>query len=254
MPATTPDLFEEQTFSPVNPSFPGTLRPKILDLFCCAGGAGMGYYRAGFDVFGVDIKPQPNYPFEFLQADALSLGEEFIRRFDAIHASPPCQSYSDLAKRNGNSDAWPRLVEPVREMLKRSGLPYVIENVEGAPLLSPVTLCGTMFPGLRVLRHRLFEANFLILAPPHGAHPKVHTFDKRKSHYGKTNDMLDFVQVTGGGNCTIAAARDAMGIDWMTKNEMNEAIPPAYTQFIGQQLMAYLVESSRLEGLDRINA
>jgi len=135
---------------------------------------------------------------------------------------------------------WPRLIEPVREMLIASGLPYVIENVDGAPLINPVVLCGTMFKGLRVLRHRLFEANFMIMVPPHTKHPKVHTFDKRKSHYGKTNDMIDFVQVTGGGNCSIAAARDAMGIDWMTKNELNEAIPPAYTEFIGKQLLAHI--------------
>lgn len=215
-------------------------RPRLLDLFCCAGGAGVGYHRAGFDVVGVDLKPQPRYPFAFLLADALTLDPEWIATFDAIHASPPCQSYSDLAKRNGNADAWPRLIEPVRDLLVRSGLPYVIENVDGAPLLNPVVLCGTMFPGLRVLRHRLFETNFVLLAPPHGKHPLVHTFDKRKSQFGKTDEMRDFVSVTGGGNCTVAAASDAMGIDWMTKNELNEAIPPAYTQFIGEQLKAQL--------------
>jgi DNA (cytosine-5)-methyltransferase 1 len=213
---------------------------RLLDLFCCAGGAGVGYAKAGFEVVGVDIKPQPNYPFHFIQGDALKLDNAFVASFDAIHASPPCQSYSDLAKRNGNGHMWPRLIEPVREMLITSGLPYVIENVDGAPLINPVVLCGTMFPGLRVIRHRLFEANFLIMTPPHGKHPKVHTFDKRKSHYGKTNDMLDFVQVTGGGNCSIRAARDAMGIDWMTKNELNEAIPPVYAEFIGKQLLAYI--------------
>jgi DNA (cytosine-5)-methyltransferase 1 len=216
-------------------------KPRLLDLFCCAGGAGTGYSVAGFDVVGVDIDPQPNYPFPFIQADALGLDLKFLKTFDAIHASPPCQSYSDLAKRNGNAHEWPRLVEPVRDMLMRTGLPYIIENVEGAPLLNPLVLCGTMFKGLRVLRHRLFEVNFPILTPKHGVHPKVHTFDKRKSHYGKTDDMRDFVQVTGGGNCTIAAARDAMGIEWMTKNELNEAIPPAYTRFIGKQLLAYLL-------------
>jgi DNA (cytosine-5)-methyltransferase 1 len=136
----------------------------------------------------------------------------------------------------------------------RSGLPYIIENVEGAPLRDPIVLCGTMFKGLRVLRHRLFEANFPILTPKHGTHPKVHTFDKRKSHYGKTNDMRDFVQVTGGGNCTIAAARDAMGIDWMTKNELNEAIPPAYTRFIGKQLLAYMVAMEQAKSELRHNA
>ncbi|HXC42398.1 MAG TPA: DNA cytosine methyltransferase [Candidatus Dormibacteraeota bacterium] len=179
-------------------------KPRLLDLFCCAGGASVGYDRAGFKVVGVDIAPQPNYPFEFIQADAMSLDSKFLASFDAIHASPPCQSYSDLAKRNGNGHKWPRLIEPVRRILIRSGLPYVIENVDGSPLLHPVVLCGTMFPKLRVLRHRLFEANFVMLAPPHHRHPKVHTFDRRKSHYGKTNEWRDFVQVTGGGNCTLS--------------------------------------------------
>jgi len=218
-----------------------TKKLRLLDLFCCAGGAGVGYFRAGFEVVGVDFKPQPRYPLTFIQADALTLDPAFIASFDAIHASPPCQSYSDLAKRNGNADAWPRLIEPVRDMLIRSGRPYVIENVEGAPLRDPTILCGTMFSGLRVIRHRLFETNFPLVTPPHGKHPMVHTFDKRKSHYGKTDEMLDFVSVTGGGNCTVAAASEAMGIDWMTKNELNEAIPPIYTQFIGEQLLTHLL-------------
>jgi DNA (cytosine-5)-methyltransferase 1 len=135
-------------------------------------------------------------------------------------------------------------------MLIKTGLPYVIENVDGAPLLNPVILCGTMFPKLRVLRHRLFEANFAILTPPHQRHPKVHTFDRRKAHYGKTDEWKDFVQVTGGGNCTLAAAREAMGIDWMNKNEINEAIPPAYTELIGKQLFEHMslanLESARV--------
>lgn len=217
-------------------------KPRLLDLFCCAGGAGEGYVRAGFDVVGVDIVPRPNNPHPFIQADALTLDDDFISSFDAIHASPPCQSYSDLAKRNKNGHEWPRLIEPVREMLIRSGKPYVIENVEGAPLIDPVILCGTMFPGLRVLRHRLFETNFPLTAPPHKKHPKVHTFDRRKSHFGKTDEWKDFVQVTGGGNCTLAAARDAMGIDWMTKAEINEAIPPAYTEYIGKALLKHLAQ------------
>jgi DNA (cytosine-5)-methyltransferase 1 len=213
----------------------------LLDLFCCAGGAGVGYNRAGFEVVGVDIDPQPHYPFSFIQADALSLDPEFLLAFDAIHASPPCQSYSDLAKRNGNADEWPRLIDPVRDILSNTGLPYVIENVEGAPLINPIILCGTMFPNLRVLRHRLFESNVELFAPPHQKHPKVHTFDKRKSHYGKTDEWRDFVQVTGGGNCSIAAAHDAMGIDWMTKGEINEAIPPDYTKYIGLQLKKHIM-------------
>jgi DNA (cytosine-5)-methyltransferase 1 len=215
-------------------------KPRLLDIFCCAGGASSGYSSAGFDVTGVDIQEQPNYPFPFIRADALDLDPGFIASFDAVHASPPCQAYSDLARRNNNGDKWPRLIEPIRKLLIRARVPYVIENVDGAPLINAVVLCGTMFPQLRVLRHRLFEANVLILTPPHRKHPKVHTFDRRKSHFGKTDEWKDFVQVTGGGNCTLAAARDAMGIEWMTKREINESIPPAYTRFIGRQLMRYL--------------
>jgi len=227
------------------------MRPKALDLCCGAGGVSMGLYRAGYDVVGVDIRPQPHYPFEFHQADALTYP---LYGFDFIWASPPCQKHSDLAKRNKNADDWPCHIEALRGRLRYNitygrgtmyncegaGTPYVIENVEGAPLLHPVMLCGTMFPGLRVLRHRLFEASFPILTPAHGKHPKVHTRDKRKAHYGKTDDMRDFVQVTGGGNSSVAAARDAMGIDWMTKDEINEAIPPAYAEHIGRAALAWL--------------
>lgn len=205
----------------------------------------MGYYRAGFDVVGVDIDPQPRYPFEFIQADALLLDKDFLRSFDAVHASPPCQSYSDLAKRNGNADKWPRLIEPVREMLESLGVPFIIENVEGAPLNEPVVLCGTMFPGLRVIRHRLFESNIELDVPQHGKHPLVFTHDKRKNHYGKLDQNTSYVQVTGGGNCSIANAKDAMGIDWMTKGELNESIPPAYTEYLGRQLLAAVRAAKR---------
>ncbi len=215
------------------------VKPRVLDLFCGAGGAGYGYHLAGFDVVGVDIKPQPDYPFTFIQDDVLNLAPwVFSDEFDLVHASPQCQSYSDLAKRNRNGHLWPRLIEPVREILQGTGIPYVIENVEGAPLLDPTVLCGTMFPGLRVLRHRLFETSFLLDAPPHPAHPLVFTHDKRKGHYGKLDQNTSFVQVTGGGNCTIANARDAMGISWMRKADINEAIPPAYTEYIGKAFLA----------------
>ena len=215
-------------------------RRRLLDLFCCAGGAAVGYHRAGFEVVGVDIDPQPNFPFEFVQANALKLDPDFFKSFDVIHASPPCQSYSDLAKRNGNGDQWPRLIVPVRKMLRKTGLPYVIENVQGAPLIDPLILCGTMFPELRVIRHRLFESDIELTAPAHRRHPLVFTHDKRKAHNGKLNQDNAYVQVTGGGNCSIANAREAMGIDWMTKAELNESIPPAYTEHIGRQLIEYL--------------
>ena len=215
-------------------------KPLLLDLFCGAGVASAGYYRVGFNVVGVDISPQRNYPFLFIQGDALQVPISVLGVFDLVHASPPCQSYSDLAHRNGNADAWPRLIEPVRDLMLRANVPYVIENVEGAPLHKPAVLCGTMFKNLRVLRHRLFETSFPVKAPEHHKHPLVHTFDKRKSHYGKTDEWRDYVQVTGGGNCTIAAAHDAMGIDWakLTKREINEAIPPEYTEFVGSQFLS----------------
>ena len=207
---------------------------KALDLFCSAGGASAGLAMAGFEVDGVDIKPQPNYPFNFIQGDALDWRTIYLADFDFIWASPPCQAYSDLAKRNGNAHEWPQLIEPVRQALVDAGRPYVIENVEGAPLLNPVRLCGTQFKSLRVLRHRLFEANFPIVDLPHGEHPKVHTHDKRKAHFGKTCEWEDFVQVTGGGNSSVASAANAMGIWWMTKEELNEAIPPAYAHHIAR--------------------
>lgn len=198
----------------------------------------MGYHRAGFEVVGMDIRPQPRYPFRFIQGDAL---EADLTGFDALHASPPCQKHSDLAKRNGNAHKWPCFIAPIRAKFQASGLPYVIENVEGAPLINPVMLCGTMFPSVRVIRHRLFETNFPLTAPPHGKHPLVFTMDKRKPHYGKLNEWSSPVQVTGGGNCSKASAADAMGIDWATKNEMNEAIPPAYSEWVGRQLLDWLL-------------
>lgn len=203
----------------------------------------MGYHRAGFEVVGVDISDQPNFPFEFVKADALSLSLKFLKSFDAIHASPPCQSYSDLAKRNRNADKWPRLIEPTRKLLLRSGRPFVIENVEGAPMRNPLVLCGTMFPELRVIRHRLFESNIKLSALPHGQHPLVFTHDKRKAHYGQLDQNKSFVSVTGGGNCSVRNARLAMGIEWMTKNELNESIPPAYTSFIGRQIRRTLISA-----------
>lgn len=212
---------------------------RLADLFCCAGGAGEGYHRAGFEVVGFDIEPQSRYPFEFHRADALGVD---LSSFDVVHASPPCQAHSDLQKRNGRD--YPDLIPQTRELLQASGLPYVIENVEGAPLVDPIVLCGTMFPGLRVIRHRLFETNWPLTAPAHPKHPLVFTHDKRKAHYGMLDQDTAFVQVTGGGNCTVANKRSAMGVPWMTGAEANEAIPPAYTYYIGRQLMNVVLNIS----------
>jgi DNA (cytosine-5)-methyltransferase 1 len=215
-------------------------RPVAFDFFCCAGGAGEGLRWAGFDVIGVDIQDRKNYPFNYIRGDLFKLDRRLISFGDFYWASPPCQHHSDLAKRNGNAHEWPDLIPQTRALLKSLGKPWCIENVEGAPLIDPVMLCGTMFPGLRVLRHRLFETNFPLVAPPHGAHPICHTFDKRKRQFGKTDEMRDFVQVTGGGNSSLKAASDAMGIDWMTKGEINEAIPPAYSEYIGRAALAHI--------------
>lgn len=223
-----------------------THRPRLLDLFCCAGGAAKGYQRAGFDVWGVDIDHQPRYVGNhFVQGDAIQIAAQFILNwgyygFAAIHASPPCQAHSDLQKQNKRY--YRDWIPEVRTLLEASHLPYIIENVEGAPLRPDAVLCGTMFPGLRVLRHRVFESNIPLTTPEHGRHPLVFTHDKRKAHYGKLDQDTSFVQVTGGGNCTIANAKAAMGIDWMTKEELNEALPPAYTEYLGKQLMTAVLE------------
>lgn len=229
--------------------FTSDMRPVLLDFFCGAGGAAYGYYLKGLRVIGFDTDPTMlrDYPFECVQIDALraleylravgflSVGSDLVVLSDvaAIHASPPCQAFSDLQKRSGWQ--YPELIEPTRELLEEIGKPYIIENVDNAPLRDPVMLCGTMFftEALRVLRHRLFETNFYVKQPPHPRHPLVFTHDKRKPHYGKLDQNKAFVQVTGGGNCKVEVARRAMGIEWMTKAQLNEAIPPAYTRYIG---------------------
>jgi len=249
------------------------MKPRLLDLFCGAGGAAMGYHRAGFEVVGVDIKPQPHYPFEFIQCD----WEEALRYLPglwerdgvayAIHASPPCQRYSDMTKRWGRSNNHPDLIAPVREELQALEVPFVIENVECSPLKNPLTLCGSMFGlnagsyykcgcgykfeyelgkygcpncegdnigilyyryGLR--RHRLFETSWGILLPPMSC-----------NHQGQA---LGVYGNPGGSskrdNIKFASFRDwqeGMRIDWMTVAEMREAIPPAYTEYIGKHLI-----------------
>lgn len=213
-----------------------TRRPRLLDLYCGAGGASAGYVRAGFDVTGVDIRPQPHYPFRFVQADALAVD---LDGYDAYHASPPCQAYLGLADR----DKWPRLIGPTRDRLVATGRPYVIENVTPAraDLVNPVQLCGASF-GLGVRRHRLFESNVLLLVPRCN---RAHTTPIR-AYYGKRGwaayvDTNAAVQGRGRRTIyrgTLARAFDDMGIGWdMTWDELREAIPPAYTAYIGAQLV-----------------
>jgi DNA (cytosine-5)-methyltransferase 1 len=192
----------------------------------------MGYFRAGFDVVGVDIAPQKRYPFEFVQGDALEFVAAHGHEFDAIHASPPCQAYTPLKATTGKT--YPDLLAATRDAIAVIGVPWVIENVPGAPIHSGVMLCGAMF-GLRVYRHRWFETSMLLMQPPHARHTVKATGTQRarKAHY----EAGGFITITGdvGTYCG-----DAMGIDWMTGNELSQAIPPAYTEWIGAQLLAYI--------------
>lgn len=207
-------------------------QPRLLDLFSCQGGAGMGYHRAGFTVTGVDIAPQPRYPFSFFQRDAVEFLRIHGKRFDAIHASPPCQAFTNAQKIMGNEH--PDLIEPVRELLLELGKPYVIENVPGSPLRDPIELCGAMF-GLQTYRHRLFESNINLVAPAHPPHVAKTTKMGRKPVEG------EFMHVVGNFS-GVAKAKEAMGIDWMNRDGLRESIPPRYSEYVGQQLLESMGE------------
>lgn len=210
------------------------MRPRLLDLFSCAGGAARGYQLAGFHVTGVDIRPQPRYAGDvFVQADALTFP---LDGFDAIHASPPCQAYSDATPVT-HKHLHPRLIGDVQARLRESGLPYVIENVTGARahLDRPLLLCGSMF-GLgatvrgewrQLLRHRWFETTTWTLSPFACAHTGKHITVRVGSNARRGQ----------GGVRDLSAERVAMGIDWMTGGELTEAIPPAYTEWLGRRLL-----------------
>lgn len=219
---------------------------KLLDLFCCAGGAGAGYSQAGFDVTGVDISPQPRYPFKFIQADAIEYLRDHGHEYDAIHASPPCQAFSSM-RHMPDAKEHPELIEPTRELLEELEVPWVIENVVGAPLRDSIILCGTMFGlgagGFNLQRHRQFESNIELTAPGlcnhdgptigiYGGHVRC-----RSTKYWR-NTGADFP----GYNKRALAVEAMGGTDWMTMNQMSEAIPPAYTRHVGGQLMAHLTE------------
>jgi len=205
---------------------------KLLDLFCGAGGVGYGYHLAGFDVVGVDIEPQPNYPFEFHQSDALEFLELHAHEFGAIHASPPCQfatTASQVWRAKGKH--YENLIPATREALKKTGLPYVIENVPGAAkwLIDPVYLNGAMF-GMLVHRERLFECSFevpLFLLPQLVKPVKM----------GRPVKAGDVIQPVGNFS-GVEYARKQMGISWMSQRELSQAIPPAYTKYIGGLLLA----------------
>jgi len=224
-------------------------RPRLLDLFCGAGGAGYGYSLAGFDVVGVDIEPQPRYPFPFVQADALAfLDEGGAEGFDVVHASPPCQAYTSLRHLPWLRDI-PRWdsIPPTLERLDRLTVPWVLENVGRAPV-DGITLCGTMFgitwpDGVPIYRHRRFASSAFLLAPGHPKHfvRLTHGRDnmaERGAHVrARRGGWLNEERVIGGHHRASAAAGDPMGVPWMRANETSQAIPPAYTQWLGERLL-----------------
>lgn len=220
------------------------LKPVLLDVFSGAGGCAAGYERAGFSCVGIDVEPQPNYiGDQFIQADALRILEMVAEGYEewdniiAIHASPPCQGYTTMNNRHG-SDV-PKLIEATRELLDATGLPYVIENVAGArsEMKMPIRLVGEMF-GLAVHRPRLFEANWPLMgipSPPRQKDPVA--------VYGKNDQRRLWTRKDGTElrAATLLEAQDAMGIGWMGWDEIREAVPPAYTEFIGHQLAGWLL-------------
>lgn len=210
---------------------------KLLDLFCGAGGCSVGYARAGFIVQGIDIEPHPDYPYTFVQADAMDVltDQAYLNTFDVIHASPPCQQYTSaghLMRAQGNTSNKLDLLAPVTQALKEWGGPYVIENVPGAPMLNPAQLCGSSF-GLGVRRHRLFDSNYLLMSSQ-CEHEKQ---GRPIGVYGRPND-----DIPAGGRTArnLAEGREAMGIDWMRWDDLKEAIPPAFTEYLGTQLLQHL--------------
>ena len=243
-------------------------RPRLLDLFCCAGGAGMGYHRAGFDVYGVDIVPRENYPFPFHLGDALAVldlllsGEpaDFTRKdgtvesliltdFAAAHGSPPCQASSSLTKGTNKGREYLNLIPQTREAFELLGMPAVIENVQGSDLRRDATLCGEMF-GLGVIRHRYFEASgWTITQPDHIKH-RGRTQGWRHGTYHAGPYLA--VYGDGGGKGTVTEWQAAMGIHWTdVRKEIAEAIPPAYTQFLGAQMIAHLAASQLVTSSER---
>lgn len=209
--------------------------PRLLDLFCGSGGAAMGYHRAGFAVIGVDHAARPLYPFELNRGDALSfLDHVDLSSYDAIHASPPCQAFTVYGNnRKHVRDDHPDLIAATRERLQRIGLPYVIENVPGAPLLNPIQLCGTSF-GIPVRRHRLFESNMPLLSMP-CAH---YAFTERIFPGSSNRPNGRTVCNVGEYRVPLSVQREAMEMPWSDLNGISQAVPPVMTEYIGQQLLA----------------
>jgi DNA (cytosine-5)-methyltransferase 1 len=213
------------------------MKPRLLDLFCGAGGAAMGYHRAGFEVVGVDIKPQPRYPFEFIQADAMAFMQTVNpAKVSAVHASPPCQHYSTATR---DSSLHPDLYQLTIDGLRTMGVPYAVENVIGAPYGHGIVLCGSMFgleaDGEWVQRHRNFETSWYAFQPA-----CQHRTDRRPVTITGQAYVSETREYSHSRQTTFAVAKRLIDIDWMTRDEMKEAIPPAYTEWIGRQLIGIL--------------
>jgi DNA (cytosine-5)-methyltransferase 1 len=205
---------------------------KLLDLFCGVGGASAGYTAAGFDVTGIDLKHGKRYPYIYIKGNVSDyLNNQYLQQFDVIHASPPCQTHSitqHLRNAQGKSTNKIDMIPEVREALIASGVPYIIENVPGSPLIDPVQLCGSSF-NLKVRRHRLFESNIKLK----GSICNHKAQGKPVGVYGSLND-----EIPGGGHTakTLQQARLTMGIEWALWGELVEAIPPIYTEYLGKQI------------------
>ena len=221
---------------------------KLLDLYSCAGGAAVGYHKAGFEVIGVDINPQPRYPFEHHMADALEFVAAHGHEYDVIHASPPCQAFS--ATKSLHTNTHPDLIGQTREALQATGRPYVIENVPRSPLVNPITLCGTEFGltaldvdgvPLKLIRHRLFESNVPLARPSGCNHDKsILTASVYGAGGGWTPAHRDSPKRCGGYVPHTDVCRELLGVDWTNKHELSQVVPPAYTEWVGRQLITHL--------------
>lgn len=225
------DLHVSQHFG--NALLPTVLPFRLLDLYSCSGGAGYGYEQAGFDVTGIDIAPQPKHRGKFIQADAIEYLKAHWHEYDAVHASPPCQAYSmaSMQFRKAGKE-YVDLIEPTRKALIETGLPYVIENVPGSPLINPIELCGAMF-GLRTYRHRLFESNIELKAP---FHPEHIAPNAKMGRPPKDGEFIQYVGHFSG----VKMVQEMTGLHWLGQGELAQSIPPQYTKFIGSQLLLHL--------------
>lgn len=211
---------------------------RLLDLYCGVGGCSVGYARAGFEVVGVDNAPQPEYPYKFHQGDALEFVKEYGHEFDAIHGSPPCQFYSTLTLGEGNKRGHERSIGPARDTILAAGKPVILENVEHAPLRKDLLLCGEMF-GLDVIRHRIFEVHGLRIR--NKFHPRHRGRVSGWRHGEWFDGPYKAVYGKGGGKGSIDEWQKAMGIDWTSNHKsLANAIPPAYTEYIGNALIEHL--------------